>query len=146
MLLKRYGSTPLGTFGRLNVMGRELVTVERPWAHNQRFVSCVPLGEYKLLWRPTTTPVPAVFDSHTWYLYNHEVGLQDEAERKERYNCCFHIGNTADDVSGCIAVGMDFGFPRDQWGVVSSRSAMEVLYSAIGPHDTELTIIGNLMG
>jgi len=145
MLLKRYGSTPLGTFGRLNVMGRELVTVERPWAHNQQFASCVPLGEYKLLWRPTTTPVPSICDGNTWYLYNDTVGFLHE-DTKPRYNCSIHIGNIMDDVSGCIAVGMDFGYPRSQWGVVSSRSAMEVLYSAIGPHDTELTIIGNLMG
>jgi len=146
MILKRFGSTPMGTFGKLSFYGKELVTVERPWLANTRFVSCVPLGHYQLLWRETTTPVPNICEGCTWYLYSDDVGFQEEAGDKKRYNCCFHIGNTANDVSGCIAVGMDFGFPRDQWGVVSSRNAMEVLYSAIGPHDTELTVIGSLMG
>jgi len=145
MILKRYGSTPLGTFGKLDAMGRELVTVERPWHENRRYLSCVPLGRYQLLWRPTTTPVPAVCEGHTWYLYNEQCGFIDEPE-KHRFNCCLHIGNVSSDVSGCVAVGMDFGFPHDQWGVIHSRRAMEVMYAAVGPRDAELVIIGSLMG
>lgn len=145
MILKRYGSTPLGTFGKLEAGGKEFATLERPWMGNRRFVSCVPLGKYELLWRETTTPVPMVYRGYTWYLYNEGVGFVDELE-KHRYNCCIHIGNTTTDVSGCIAIGVDYGTVRSRWGVIHSRTAMELLYSVIGPGDTSLEIVANSMG
>jgi hypothetical protein len=145
MILTRYGSTPLGTFGKLDANGIEFVTVEQPWNHNRPYVSCVPLGKYQLLWRPTTTSVPAVFENHTWYLYNNDVGFIEETG-KTRFNCCVHIGNVSGDVSGCIGLGIWFGYPYSQWGVIHSRRAMEQLYSAIGPKDTELVIVGSCMG
>ena len=75
LILKRYGSTPYGTFGELNIRGKVFYTVERQWLDNVRSISCVPLGRYELKWRKTTTSVPENFDSHTWYLVGDSVGM-----------------------------------------------------------------------
>ena len=43
LILKRYGSTPYGTFGELNIRGKVFYTVERQWLDNVRSISCVPI-------------------------------------------------------------------------------------------------------
>lgn len=141
--LRRFACTPFGMFGELSAGSRNFYTVERPWMGNAPFVSCVPLGLYKMLWRPTTTPVPDEYAGHTWYLEGGSVGVNDD---RHRQNCAFHIGNTAGDVQGCIAVGCSLGTVGTSWGVVSSRLAMSMLVNELGPRANELTITGTLLG
>lgn len=146
IVLKRHGSTPFGTFGTLKLpgKGRSFCTIERPWKNNTPYESCVPLGTYKLLWLPTTTPVPMAFNNHTWYLVNDNVGLWEDG--KVRSNCSLHIANLYTDVNGCIGAGTAFGTVKGKWGVTNSRSALEALYEACGPKDQELVIFSTLMG
>lgn len=142
--LARMGSTPFGVFGALHFQGRSLFTVEKPWRNNQPMVSCIPLGEYRLLWRPTTTSVPDEFEGHTWYMVGDTVGLEEG--EKLRYRCAIHRGNTEKAVKGCIAPGTGLGFIKQRWAVSSSHDAMLELLELLGPQDHELSINNTLMG
>ena len=144
MILTRYGSTPFGTLGELKVSGHKFYTIEKPWRDNQPMVSCVPLGEYSLIWLPTTTSVPSEYNGHTWYLEGETVGL--DAGRKARSRCCIHVGNVDDDVQGCIAIGMGLGYIDKRWAVTGSRVAMSVLLDVVGPIHTELVITTTTAG
>lgn len=146
LVLKRYGSMPFGTFGELILPNSEMrfYTVERPWLDNKPRLSCIPLGNYKLLWLPTSTPVPKQFHCHTWYLYGDTVGIRGDG--KHRQNCAVHIGNIHTDVTGCLAIGHKLGIVKGKLGVIASRSALEALYDICGPKDLELAIISSLMG
>lgn len=146
--LVRFGSTPYGTFGKLLIPQgpdiRKFYTVERPWLDNEVGVSCVPLGEYGLIWLPTTTPVPAKYNGHTWYLEGDTVGL--EPGQKQRSRVAVHIGNTMADLRGCIAPGANLTSLEGAWGVGRSRASMDDIYALLGPEHHRLTISAAPMG
>lgn len=143
--LGRYGSSPMGTFGILTVNAYSWFTVERPWKGNRPSVSCVPHGNYQMVWLPTTTPVPAEFDGHTWYLDGETVSPYHESN-KPRSRCAFHIANTQQDVTGCIGVGRFLGRIGPAWAVTSSLVALQELLGAIGPGPHSLQIEPLLSG
>lgn len=145
LTLKRFGSTPHGTFGVIHVDGIPFYTVERPWRNNERMISCVPLGEYELLWRPTTTSVPSGFGGHTWYLQGGTVSF-DEEPGKLRYRCAIHRANIMDDVMGCIGIGKGLGYQSRRWSIINSGKALGDLLNKIGSQDHQLNIINTLMG
>ena len=136
--LTRYGSTPQGTFGEIWLGNRKFYTVERPWLDNQPYKSCVPLGDYKLLWKATSTSVPNEYDGHTWYLDGETVASGWSG--KPRTRCCLHIANTQMDVNGCIGVGKQLGTRNAQWAIKSSRIALVELLEQIKGEDHELVI------
>lgn len=145
LTLKRYGSTPHGTFGQMIINGTTFYTVERPWLDNKQSVSCVPLGLYSLRWKETTTQVPERYMVHTWYLDGETVGIGGDG--RHRQNCAIHIGNSYRDVSGCIAVGDGLGIVGDTWCVYRSRVSLESILQKVGVTDGHtLNIIGSLCG
>lgn len=118
MLIERFCYGPFGTFGRLLIGDLELWTVERPWRNNEAGISCVPEGEYDL-------------ESHssqkfpdTWALVGETVSHYEE-DGKSRSAILIHVGNTMNDVIGCIAPGERLN--DNAWGVVASRRAMDAL-------------------
>ncbi len=140
LILIRFGSTPMGTFGELIVtkgdVSNSFSTVEQPWRNNQPTISSIPLGKYKLIWRPTTCTVPSKYSGNTWYIVGGTVGI-NEGDRKK---CCIHIGNTSSDVSGCIAVGLGLGTIGSTWAIMQSTNGLIMLYDLIGPGDHDLEI------
>ena len=132
----------MGTFGELHAGRLKLYTVERPWLGNTPSESCVPFGEYRLTWHQTTTPVPADYGGHTWYLEGGSVGLSNAP----RTRIAIHIANTAADVSGCIGVGFYLGALDSSWAVLQSRHAMEALLDEVGMLGNWLRIDGYRMG
>ena len=138
MLLERYGSTPFGTFGQLTVAARMFYTVEKPWRNNTPNVSCIPFEHYQLRWLPTTTAVPDEYGGHTWYVIGGTVGFDPGAAKRSRV--AIHVGNTSEDIQGCIAVGQNLGVVNNRWGITSSRNAMLELLDIVGPEDAALTI------
>lgn len=144
LVLRRFGPTPYGTFGELTVFGEVFYTVERRWLRNERHISCIPHGRYKLHWLPTTTHVPAAYGRHTWYVEGDTVGLDGS---RDRSRIALHIGNVQSDVSGCIAIGKDLGWLQDQWGVVRSTEALTDLLYLIGHSEAHtLSVMGTLSG
>jgi hypothetical protein len=116
VILERFAYSPHGTFGRLRVGNFACYTVERPWKDNRVRESCIPEGEYALqLGRYHRGGYPA-----------YEVlGVPGRTLIK------IHIGNTIDDVVGCIAPGQRLGYLRNKWAVISSRATFAQFMAAM---------------
>lgn len=108
--LERFAYTPFGAFSRLAVDSFQCYTVERPWLNNKVGQSCIPEGEYELK--------PGRFN-HGGYLAYELKGVPGRSLIK------IHVGNTMDDVIGCIAPGMGLGYLNNKWGVINSRTAFD---------------------
>ena len=118
-----------GTFGTLQLPdGTELVTVERPWANNQRNVSCVPEGTYTL--RKHNSP------NHGQCFALEAVTLGVEIYGpSQRTHILIHSANTVDQLEGCIAPGLRHGVIGQDWAVMSSKLAMDDLFRWFGDDD-----------
>lgn len=120
--ITREPSTQDGTFGRLRVEhdGKtfECDTLELPWMHNRRSISCIPMGSYPVDW------------SHSGK-FGACYRLRDVPERS---GILIHAGNYAGDrtknrradVEGCILLGMARGEIDGQKVVTRSRLAIAV--------------------
>ena len=100
-----------GTFGVLLKDDVPLcVTLELPWRDNQRDVSCIPEGWYQF--RQVDSP-----------RFGDTFEVRDVPGRT---NILFHAGNTVEDSSGCILLGLSYGFShvKQKQGIRSSRMAM----------------------
>ena len=78
------------TPGVLKVEDELFYTLELPYINNERNISCIPEGEY--IAKPRKSP------SRKTTVYELEAV-------PGRSNIQIHIGNTTDDIEGCILVG-----------------------------------------
>jgi len=116
LLIIRDTFTEKSTIGRLFINGESFCdTLENPWIDNQRSISCIPKGNYKV--RLRLARESATRD----YLH---LLVQDVPNRDW---ILFHRGNTAKDTSGCILVGNG----RQQDIVENSRLAMDLVMQEI---------------
>ena len=116
LLIIRETFTEVSTIGKLFLDGEFLCdTLENPYLNNQRNISCIPEGQYKV--RLRTARESATKE----YLH---LLVQDVPNRSL---VLFHTGNTAKDTRGCILVGI--GTEQDL--VKNSRLAMELLMKEI---------------
>lgn len=125
VLLERFAYTPYGTFGRLIVDHFQCYTVERPWANNKVRKSCIPEGKYKLKL--------GMYNRGGYRAYE----LLDVPDRSL---IKIHVGNTIDDVVGCIATGRELGFLRHKWGVIHSQFAFDAFMTNMSGEDGEIEI------
>jgi len=108
---------------------REFQILERPWLNNQRNISCIPPGTYRVK-----------------YLRRSASG---------RYRNCYHVlnvpgrtgilihqGNIADHSHGCLLIGKRRGWLNRKRAVLASRSALKDFVRTMGKKDFLLTIIG----
>ena len=116
LLIIRNTFSEVSTIGNLYLNGEWLCdTLENPWLNNQRNISCIPEGQYKV--RLRTARESATKD----YLH---LLVQDVPDRSL---VLFHVGNKSSDTRGCILVGI--GSEQDL--VKNSRLAMELLMKEI---------------
>jgi len=116
LLLIRNTFSKESTIGELFLNGERMCdTLENPWKNNERRISCIPEGEYKV--RLRTARESATRD----YLH---LLVQDVLNRDY---ILFHRGNSAKDTSGCILVGL--GSQHNK--VNNSRLAMDLLTKEI---------------
>ena len=116
LLIIRDTFTDESTIGELFVNGERFCdTLELPYRDNQRSVSCIPLGEYKVRLRYARESATRN------YLH---LLVQDA---KDRSYILFHRGNTAKDTRGCILVGQG----SQQNIVHNSTLAMDLLMKEI---------------
>ena len=116
LLILRDTFTDESTIGELFLNGERFCdTLELPYRDNQRSISCIPTGEYKVRLR-----LPR------------ESGTRDYIhllvkDVKNRSHILFHKGNTAKDTRGCILVGQG-----SQHNIVQNSSlAMSLLMKEI---------------
>ena len=116
LLILRDTFTDESTIGELFVDGERFCdTLELPYRDNQRSISCIPTGSYKVRMR-----------------YPRESATRDYLhllvkDVKDRSFILFHRGNSAKDTRGCILVGQ--GSQQDI--VHNSTLAMDLLMKEI---------------
>ena len=120
--LQRFAYTPMGTFGKILFEEFECFTVERPWLNNKARESCIPEGRY---------PLKLGMYNRGGYPAYEVMGVPDRSLIK------IHIGNTMDDIIGCISPGKSLGYIGGKWGVTSSKKAFQEFMIAMG--DAELS-------
>lgn len=91
----------------------EFVTLEPPWRDNEKQVSCIPAGVYKVI--PRKSPK-----------YGNHYHVQDVNGRDY---ILIHFGNYAKDSTGCILVGKRFSDINGdgQMDITSSKVTLEKL-------------------
>jgi hypothetical protein len=90
-------------------------TVERPWLNNIPNESCIPAASYPLKWVATNT---------AGNRKGRGLGVENVDGRSL---IRIHVANTADEVKGCIGVGMERAdFPEGK-GVGNSKRALRKL-------------------
>jgi len=116
LLIIRETFTDVSTIGNLYLDGEWLCdTLELPYRDNQRSISCIPEGQYKVRIR-----LPRESATRDYmHLLVKDVPSRDYI--------LFHIGNTAKDTRGCVLVGIG----TEQDFVKNSRLAMELLMKEI---------------
>ena len=128
LLLIRQIFTEESTAGTLYLNGERVAdTLENPYLDNQRNISSIPSGQYKVRLRLARESATRDY----LHLLVQEV--------KDRSYILFHIGNTAKDTRGCILVGLS----REQDRVNNSKLAMDLLIKEIlilGGENITLTI------
>ena len=128
LLLIREVFTEESTIGTLYLNGERMAdTLENPYLDNQRNISSIPSGQYKVRLRLARESATRDY----LHLLVQEV--------KDRSYILFHIGNTAKDTRGCILVGLS----REQDRVNNSKLAMDLLIKEIlnlGGENIKLTI------
>tara|TARA_R110000851_G_scaffold5505_3_gene22748 strand:+ start:89 stop:508 length:420 start_codon:yes stop_codon:yes gene_type:complete len=116
LLLIRDTFTKNSVIGELFLNGERMCdTLENPWKDNQRNISCIPEGNYKVRLR-----LPRESASRD---YIHLL-LEDVENRSY---ILFHRGNTAKDTRGCILVGLG----SEQDIVHNSTLAMDLLIKEV---------------
>lgn len=112
--LVRFSEVPQqGILGRFTLPnGVKYYSIEKNWEGNARRISCVPEGSYRLYLRNSPRFGPSA------HLYNpiHEVYLTAEdipgvmnKESRGRSHVLIHAANLAEQLQGCIALGMSKG-------------------------------------
>ena len=116
LLIIRDEFTDKSTMGNLYLNGEWLCdTLELPYRDNQRSISCIPAGEYKVRLRTARESATR----------NYLQLLVEDV--KDRSYILFHRGNSAKDTRGCVLVGIG----RQQDFVSNSILAMDLLMKEI---------------
>ena len=116
LLIIRDTFSEKSTLGKLFINGESFCdTLELPYVNNERSVSCIPEGEYKVRLRLARESATRNY----LHLLVQEV--------PSRSYILFHRGNTAKDTRGCILVGQS----REQDRVNNSRLAMDLIVKEI---------------
>lgn len=115
--LRRIKYTDKSVQGELYIDGALVAyTLENAWKKNKKRVSCIPSGEYKL-----------IFDDAGRFndRYGHQVVKLDDVP--DRSEILIHKGNYPKDTQGCILVGSSAGDDA----VWSSSKAYDRVYKKI---------------
>ena len=136
MILRRFRSDDEGTFGTLELDGQVFFTVEKPWADNKPFKSCIPEGDYMLI------PHKSDKYGHVLVLINHKLGVTQYKEPDStRYACLIHAANYPKDVEGCIGLGDNY-IPEQNM-ITNSRQSIIDFYNAVSPEQIHQLKIEN---
>ncbi len=125
--LHRFMSDPKQTLGSLTFFNGDepvvlVATLELPWRDNERKVSCIPEGEYKVVRRHSQK-----YGDH-WHIL----------DVPGRSHILIHHGNFHYQIQGCVLVGAEHkdidgdGIPD----VVASKRTMDEIDRLLGDQDS----------
>jgi hypothetical protein len=130
LYLDRFDMTPEGTTGMLRIDAKPLgFTIERPWKDNQKSISCIPSGKYKIKFREDPTPLTMHY-RQKYDFFKFHLELQDVKDRSGIY---IHVANYPKDVEGCIGVAASCG-EIGEHKIYSSRKFFKKLYLKLKAH------------
>lgn len=139
ILLERFSYSPTGTFGILTYGDFKCFSVERAWKNNERFVSCIPDGEYKCSWYNSPR------FGRTLAVIGGTVSLFP-SPRHQRSAILFHLGNWPHNFEGCIGLGREYTCVSGQIGVTSSRDTVNQFLSLFEDKDNIDLVIRPTVG
>jgi hypothetical protein len=127
VLARQFDTQVQGMFGRLFLHGgMTLWTLEPSWMDNSRGRSCIPAGIYRL-------------ERGSFQGRYSNFSLEGVPDRSAIE---IHVGNTAlADTTGCILVGVSVGVLGDQWAVLNSREAMDLMMDSLRECDSERILV-----
>lgn len=109
----------------------EILTLEEAYRANERNISCIPDGKYKVK-RVRSARFGITFE------------VQDVPERS---GILFHSGNTVADTEGCILVGQRYGTLAGKPAILNSSKAFELFLKLMnGITEAELIVISAFGG
>jgi len=112
------------TLGVLCLDARPMfVTLEDRWFDNEKQLSCIPAGKYKI-------------KRHDSPKFGKVYLVCDVPNRS---HILIHAGNTKEDTHGCILLGMMYGLLGTNVAVLSSRAAFEQFMLAMN-NEEEATL------
>jgi hypothetical protein len=122
-----------GTEGLLFTAGFNCRTLELPWRDNQRSISCIPPGSYKVEIRLSPK-------------YGRIYWVRNVPNRSY---ILIHSGNFAGDtkkgfkthVNGCILLGRKMGYLGDQRAVLNSRITVRAFMEHMGENPFTLHVM-----
>lgn len=118
-----------GTHGVLTFSdGTKFYTLENPWLDNQRRISCVPEGIYKMGMHnsPLVTRLTGGDYTRAW----------EVLDVKDRTYILVHQGNYTKDTAGCILVGLSSDFQGAEPVVWRSREAFDMFMEKMSQRDS----------
>lgn len=131
--LRRTQMGDAGTFGVLEVDGKQFVTGELPWRDNHTGVSCVPAGTYQVKWDPS----PKFGFKYELFGVPHRTAILIHAAN--------HMGDVSkglkSELNGCIALGTGTVVLDNQKAVTGSRKAVAEFEELMGGQLFEITIL-----
>lgn len=133
--LEREALGDLAATGELTVWAHLFYSIEQPWRNNLQGHSCVPAGTYEMI--PYNSPK----HGPTWQLHNPALNIYGKGAVPHggRSFCEIHSANWAEQLEGCIALGLDHKPMLDpltekiEPAVEGSRDAIAHLLTILGP-------------
>lgn len=122
-------SDSMGVFGTLRIGVRAWYTVEQPWRDNIPRTSCVPDGDYSLLWiRSPRFGRTVALENRDLRIFANVSAIQAPGDRAA---CLIHAANRSSELAGCIAPGASLGSVSGDWAVLQSRDATAAVLEAL---------------
>ena len=99
-------SGPLATTGKLVVGDKVFPTIEQPWRMNLQGHSCIPAGDYELVWYVSPKHGGTYcFRNPVLKIMGHDNLTAQQVAEGYRSFCEIHSANWAEQLEGCLAVG-----------------------------------------
>lgn len=134
LTLRRREMSDQGTFGVMMLDGKVVHTLELPWKDNKSNISCIPAGEYEIV-----------------FVYSpaFKRKLYRLLDVKGRSGILVHSANYAGDRSkgfrsdllGCIALGNGRSVLNGQKAIISSGDAVRRFEKFLGGEKAKLRIV-----
>src|SRR5437660_562976 len=139
MTLKRDLDTGQETLGVLTVFERKFQYMERPWIEDKNggrggapFISCVPLGVYRLERHERPSGEKAfILSNPALDIYRTPDEVPADRKAIGRTLCLIHAANWAYELHGCGAPGHDRLKQPARWIITESRAAMNDLRTLV---------------
>ena len=112
--IKRIYQTEKVTIGILSIDKEPFFwTLEEPWQKNLANKSCIPQGHYRA-------------HEHRSSRFGQGYKITDLQNREpaNRSGILIHAGNTIEDTSGCILLGLELGLMKGEKAVLKSKEAL----------------------